>query len=138
MKGLDTNLLLRVYVADDPQHAERARRFIARHCARESPGRINRATLCEFVWVLRRGYKYSRADIAKLVRQLLIAADLNIEDADGAHQALVHFEDGYDFADVYIGETKANGQFKILEEFKDVAGEPFILNDLDKQLAAKK
>jgi len=39
---------------------------------------------------------------------------------------------------VYIGETKANGQFKILEEFKDVAGEPFILDDLDKQLAAKK
>lgn len=35
---------------------------------------------------------------------------------------------------VYIGETKANGQFKILEEFKDVAGEPFILDDLDKKL----
>jgi urea transport system substrate-binding protein len=39
---------------------------------------------------------------------------------------------------VYIGETKANGQFKIVEEFKDVAGEPFILNDLDKKLTAKK
>jgi urea transport system substrate-binding protein len=39
---------------------------------------------------------------------------------------------------VYIGETKANGQFKILKEFKDVAGEPFILKGLDEKLAAKK
>jgi urea transport system substrate-binding protein len=37
---------------------------------------------------------------------------------------------------VYIGETKANGQFKILEEFKDVAGEPFILKGLDEKLTA--
>ena len=39
---------------------------------------------------------------------------------------------------VYIGETKANGQFKILKEFKDVAGEPFILKSLDEKLESKK
>ncbi len=39
---------------------------------------------------------------------------------------------------VYIGETKANGQFKIVQEFADVAGEPFILKGLDAQLAEKK
>lgn len=38
---------------------------------------------------------------------------------------------------VYIGETRANGQFKILQEFPNVAGEPFILKDLDKELANK-
>jgi Periplasmic binding protein domain len=27
---------------------------------------------------------------------------------------------------VYIGETKANGQFKILETFPQVVGEPFV------------
>ena len=27
---------------------------------------------------------------------------------------------------VYVGETKANGQFKILKEFKQVYGEPFL------------
>jgi urea transport system substrate-binding protein len=27
---------------------------------------------------------------------------------------------------VYIGETRADGQFKILKEFKGVAGEPFL------------
>jgi urea transport system substrate-binding protein len=38
---------------------------------------------------------------------------------------------------VYIGETRANGQFKIVKEFKDVAGEPFILAKLDKELGSK-
>jgi urea transport system substrate-binding protein len=39
--------------------------------------------------------------------------------------------------DVYIGETKANGQFKILETFPQVYGEPFLLKDLDAKLSAK-
>jgi urea transport system substrate-binding protein len=37
---------------------------------------------------------------------------------------------------VYIGETKANGQFKILKEFPDVYGEPFQLKTLNEKLAA--
>ncbi len=36
---------------------------------------------------------------------------------------------------VYIGETKANGQFKILKTFPQVYGEPFLLKDLDAKLA---
>jgi urea transport system substrate-binding protein len=39
--------------------------------------------------------------------------------------------------DVFIGETKANGQFKILETFPQVYGEPFMLKDLDAKLTAK-
>ena len=39
--------------------------------------------------------------------------------------------------DVFIGETKANGQFKILETFTQVVGEPFLLKGLDKKLSAK-
>jgi len=38
---------------------------------------------------------------------------------------------------VYIGETKANGQFKILETYPQVYGEPFMLKDLDAKLSAK-
>ena len=39
--------------------------------------------------------------------------------------------------DVFIGETKANGQFKILETFPQVYGEPFMLKGLDEKLSAK-
>ncbi len=37
---------------------------------------------------------------------------------------------------VYIGEVKANGQFKILKTFDQVFGEPFLLKGLDDKLAA--
>jgi len=37
---------------------------------------------------------------------------------------------------VYIGETKSNGQFKILKTFDQVYGEPFLLKGLDDKLAA--
>jgi urea transport system substrate-binding protein len=37
---------------------------------------------------------------------------------------------------VYIGETRANGQFKILKSFDQVLGEPFLLKGLDEKLAA--
>jgi len=38
---------------------------------------------------------------------------------------------------VYIGETRANGQFKILKSFDQVYGEPWMLKKLDAELAAK-
>lgn len=37
---------------------------------------------------------------------------------------------------VYIGETRANGQFKILKSYEQVVGEPFLLKDLDAKLSA--
>jgi urea transport system substrate-binding protein len=37
---------------------------------------------------------------------------------------------------VYIGETRANGQFKILKTFDQVPGDPFLLQGLDTKLAA--
>ena len=39
---------------------------------------------------------------------------------------------------VYIGETRANGQFKILKTFDQVSGEPFLLKGLDEKLASGK
>ncbi len=37
---------------------------------------------------------------------------------------------------VYIGDTRANGQFRIEKTFDQVAGEPFLLQGLDDKLAA--
>src|SRR5207302_5872309 len=38
---------------------------------------------------------------------------------------------------VYIGETKADGQFKILKEYKDVFGEPFLKGTFKAKTPAK-
>ncbi len=39
---------------------------------------------------------------------------------------------------VYIGETRANGQFKILKSYDGIEGEPFLLKGLDDKLASMK
>ncbi|HVV74375.1 MAG TPA: transporter substrate-binding protein, partial [Verrucomicrobiae bacterium] len=39
---------------------------------------------------------------------------------------------------VYIGETRANGQFKILKSYDQIFGEPFLLKGLDEKLSAMK
>ena len=46
-------------------------------------------------------------------------------------------KDHYTTKNVYIGVTRANGQFRILKTFDQVPGQPFILKSLDEQLAAQ-
>lgn len=88
MIGLDTNILLRYLVKDDPTQWEKATRFIASHCSTENPGFIDRIALCEMVWVLTRGHGYSRADIVRIVSQLLASQELLLEDEDLVVSAL--------------------------------------------------
>jgi urea transport system substrate-binding protein len=38
---------------------------------------------------------------------------------------------------VYIGETTANGQFKIVATYTQINAEPFLLKGLDEQLEKK-
>jgi predicted nucleic-acid-binding protein len=54
MHGLDSNVLLRFVLEDEPAQYELARRFFGR-CTRENPAYVNLMVLCEFVWVLTTG-----------------------------------------------------------------------------------
>ena len=106
MIGLDTNVLLRCFVDDDPAQANQAREFVARRCTPESPGFIDRVVLCEFVWVLSRGYGYGRADIVAVVEELVASRDVVLEDHEAVRAALRMFGGGsLGFADALIGQV---------------------------------
>jgi len=75
MIGLDTNILVRLLVADDPEQTERARKLVSARCTRESPGFINCIVLAELVWVLSGAYGLSRSQIANAVEALLAGED---------------------------------------------------------------
>lgn len=102
MIGLDTNVLVRVITRDDPAQANQARSVMER-CSPQDPGWISAIVLCEIVWVLLRGYRYTRVQTAGVLGQLLRTAELEIEDSDLARQALDRFTKGFDFADAFIG-----------------------------------
>ena len=104
MIGLDTNVLVRAIVGDDPEQAEAARRLLDTRCTEQRPGYINRVVLCEFAWVLRRAYRLPRDGVAEVIEGLLSAPELSVEDADAAWEALaLYHESGCDFADALIG-----------------------------------
>jgi predicted nucleic-acid-binding protein len=111
MIGLDTNVLVRYFVEDDPAQARRAARLIETHCTADQPGFIDRVALCEFVWVLSSGYGYGRSKIADLIRSLLASRDIVLEDAESARAAVGVYESSRaDFADALIGHAnRAHG-----------------------------
>ena len=78
MIGLDTNILVRYIVRDDARQTAAATRLIESRCSTDDPGLITLVVLCELVWVLDRGYGYTRPAIAEVLRRSLSADDLQV------------------------------------------------------------
>ena len=107
MRGVDTNILVRYIVADDPGQFRAAARFIENECSPQEPGFVNRLVLAEVVWVLESSYRLPRVAIVSALRPLLAASQLSIEDVDDARAALLEYEDGADFSDSLIAKANA-------------------------------
>ncbi|MFE0754635.1 type II toxin-antitoxin system VapC family toxin [Inquilinus sp. NPDC058860] len=93
----DTNLLARAAVQDDPEQAA-----LAEATLRDADSiAITLPTLCEFVWVLMRGYKKTPSQTAAAMRRLLSSATV-AADRPAADVGLTILEAGGDFADGVI------------------------------------
>ena len=105
MIGLDSNVLARYIVRDDAAQAAQASRFLQTNCSPGTPGYINCIVLSELAWLLRRGYKYKKADVVKVLRQLLSTRQFLAEDEARAWLALQDYEQGSaDYADYLIAQ----------------------------------
>lgn len=130
MKGIDTNVLVRYLVQDDPLQAKKAGRFIERECSSESPGFINRIVLCELVWVLESAYGYTSAAIAAVLEKILRTRQLKIENLEAAWIALREYQKGgADFADNLLAVVNRQWGCKHTVTFDKKAGprEGFLL-----------
>jgi predicted nucleic-acid-binding protein len=95
--AVDTNVLVRAAVRDDPEQTEVATRIMAR----AEMLAIALSSVCEFVWVLRSVYGYRAPKIAEAIR-ILLAAE-NVETNRPAIDAgLAMLDAGGDFADGVI------------------------------------
>jgi predicted nucleic-acid-binding protein len=95
----DTNILLRDVLQDDPLQAKAAAEVL------HSAGlvAIPTAVLCEFVWVLRSGYKHSTQEIASAIRELLASENVVME-YSAVEAGLGTLEAGGDFADGAVAQ----------------------------------
>ena len=100
MTGVDTNVLLRYLLRDEPTQAARA----ARELERDERFLVGSVVLCELVWVLETGYGFSRTEIAATLEKILATAQFEIEGKDVALAALDDFRGSTaDFSDCLVG-----------------------------------
>jgi predicted nucleic-acid-binding protein len=105
MIALDTNVLVRYLVEDDPKQAAAAAGLISRTIDRGEQLFIPQIVLCELVWVLSYAYELGRDEIATALRQIRRGAQIVIEAPDQVRDAIEAYARGKgDFADYLIVE----------------------------------
>lgn len=103
MLGLDTNVLVRFLVADDPAQFERAQQLIRREAGKGAPVFISLLVLLEAEWVLRSRYALNKADILAAFSGLVDSTELQFEDEACIDEALFTWNDSNaEFADCLI------------------------------------
>jgi predicted nucleic-acid-binding protein len=108
--GLDTNILVRYFVKDDPEHTRLAVNLIYALSPAE-PGWVGQATILELVWVMTRIYRVKKDRVAQVLDMLLASRDIVVGQDDTAREALRLYRAGNtDFADCLIAASaKAAG-----------------------------
>jgi predicted nucleic-acid-binding protein len=105
----DTSVLIRAAVQDDLDQGRRAAKVLAEADLVAVPVPV----LCEFVWVLRRGYKKSATDVSDAIRRLMRSANV-VMNRTAVEAGLSALEGGGDFADGVIAHE---GEWLGAEEF---------------------
>ena len=110
MTGLDTNVLTRFFLQDDPLQSPKADRIIDSLSLNE-PGWVGVATILELVWVLSSQKRADRKGITHIMSQLLTREEIVIEQASIIQSAVHLYRHGHaDFADCLIASSaKAAG-----------------------------
>ncbi len=107
MIGLDTNVLVRYVMQDDPKQSQKASRLIE-SLTPEAPGFVPLVSLVELVWVLTSCYGLTREQVAEALEALLRAKEIVLDRAEQVSQALRTFgASAADFADCLIERTAA-------------------------------
>ncbi len=103
MIALDTNILVRLLVNDDPVQAE-----IARDLMKHPDGIfISKTVLLELEWVLRQVYQVDKKTLVAGLTRLLGLPNATIEGVAQVARAMQDFSKGMDFADaLHLASTR--------------------------------
>lgn len=105
MIGLDTNVLLRFYLKDDPVQSPQAQ-YIINSLSADSPGWVGLTSVLELAWVMRRKKGAVREEIASVLEQLLTEDVIVVEQSVVLARAVQRFRSTKaDFADCLVAES---------------------------------
>jgi predicted nucleic-acid-binding protein len=89
--SIDTNVLVRLLVNDDPGEVGAARALVASAKEDGEPIFVGDPVLCEMEWVLESGYDATRKEIAAAVQGLLDDGAFAFSDRESVVEALRHY-----------------------------------------------
>lgn len=122
MKAIDTNVLVRYLIGDDPGQVAKARAVIETGSVF-----VSTTVLLESEWVLRSVYGLAREDVATALRAFSGLPSVSVESPNLLIQALDRAEKGMDFADaLHLGaaahcEAMLTFDRRFIETAKDAA-----------------
>lgn len=107
MRVVDTNVVVRILVDDDPVQVERAQALLA-----QGGVLILKTVLLESEWVLRSIYRLGRRRIASVLRGLLGLPGVTVEDSAAVARALDWLDREMDFGDaLHLASTPPGATF---------------------------
>ncbi len=107
MKGLDTNIVLRIFDRTDERQSMAVDHFLAASGNKELL--LNPIVLSELVWTLKRRYKKSRMVISDHLERLVQSQEFTVIFAEEAEEAVRRYRDGpADFADYFLAAINRN------------------------------
>jgi predicted nucleic-acid-binding protein len=108
MIGLDSNILLRVLVNDDPVQSSVARSALQRQLTADQPGFVSVVVIAEIAWVLARRYRLSPLAIADAIEHVLESETLIVDREAAVFDAMAKVRLGLgSFGDALIGALNA-------------------------------
>lgn len=108
MIALDTNILVRFLVEDDPDQTARVRKLLQRAVDADETCYVSDVAFCELVWVLERSYKFRREEIGGALSRLLRARHLRYSSTEQLYRSL----------DAYMARPGGFADFLIREHAK--------------------
>jgi predicted nucleic-acid-binding protein len=106
--AVDTNVIARYVVRDDPAQTARVDRLLESRTP-DDPAFIGLIALVELVWVLRKGYRYDRESIGDVIERILATNELRVENQAVAAAALAAYRtSAADYADCLMGLLNRN------------------------------
>jgi predicted nucleic-acid-binding protein len=108
MIGIDTNILLRLWLNDDPAQNKRIDALLASHGGMPGSLLVTDVVLAEAVWTLKAAFEQDKRAQLIAVRSLLEETAFAFEDREAVAAALSLFESGScGFADCLVVATHA-------------------------------
>lgn len=118
MTGVDTNVLLRHILEDEPQQTAIVNDLIEKAENEHERLYVNTIVLCEVIWTLRSAYRARRADITSVLEDLLASPILEIQDRNLVQCALHDYRHGKaDFSDYLLGWQNREAGCKVTVSF---------------------